>query len=134
MKAISSRWNKGSRFSSRSSTTRQSHSITRAISLVSAWSQSFQPSRCASAAAISPPPLPYSRSIVSTRIMRRAPAALRVGPKVADGGRLSQARCGWLLSHDPPDARLVFLQGEGEEKHDRGRHGQVEEGIEVRQR
>ena len=50
----------------------------RATSSVSAWSQSFQPSRFASSSAMPAAPLPYSRSMVMIRTFFR-PAILQGG-------------------------------------------------------
>src|SRR5580700_3620522 len=53
--------------SSQRMTAEQSTLARRAISSVRNWSQSFQPRRRASSAAMAPPPQPYSRSMVMRR-------------------------------------------------------------------
>src|ERR1700733_4190033 len=73
------------------STTAWSTLATRAISQVSAWSQSFQPSRAASFFAMAPPPAPYSRSTVMVRITALALRfILRQGLGIGRAGSLSR--------------------------------------------
>src|SRR5579872_4785055 len=64
---LTRRWKVPSTRSEQRSTVEHSTLAAFAISCVKAWSQSFQPSRLASSQAISPPPLPYSRSTVMMR-------------------------------------------------------------------
>src|SRR5438876_3943341 len=87
----------------------------RAISSVSAWSQSFQPSRSATFLAILAAPLPYSRSIVITLIV-----AMFLPP---------------LLHNDcAARGRIVLPHNEREQEHDARRNSEHHERIDIGQR
>src|SRR5579875_649207 len=64
--ALTRRWNQGSTDSSKRAAVSGSICRRRAISETRVLSTSFQPSRLASISAINPPPLPYSRLMVTT--------------------------------------------------------------------
>src|SRR5262249_55470630 len=121
-------------------TTRRSQSIRRAISSVSNWSQSFQPSRVATLSAITFPPLPNSRSMVMIRIIvTPSPFIMRIGClKIADASAIcSNATLpsgGLVGCYLPGSARLIPFQCEGQQKHDGCSHCQEPIGIDVGQR
>src|SRR5208283_2149308 len=114
------------------STTRQSHSISRAISFVNNWSHSFQPRRPATRDAISAPPLPYSRSIVITRIIDISRRTSVVAPgHHSSRYELSPSRPSLLFHCDTASSRFVLLQGERKHKHDRRHRRQNPESVDV---
>src|SRR5205809_3944135 len=96
--------------SSRFATCACSHCASRAISVVSRWSHSVQPSRSASSLAIPAAPLPNSRSTV---IILTLSIVLS---------------CGGLAF-----PRLVLFQDKGEDEHDHGCDAEKPECIDVGQ-